>query len=251
MLTRIQIVVASILALCTVTSATAAPYELTVYSDDIAAPGETEFETIFSMARPRSSSLPARVGQMLTEVSYGVAKDWAIGIELPAAYADRLHKVQGLAVEVQYVAPHDKTGGWYWGIRGGLGRIVSVYEDDTAMSAELNPIIGYRGLNYRVVVNPSLEKPLRGNETTTRFHPSAKWSMTATAKDQIGLEYYGDWGNVQKLLAPSMRDETLYVVWDRQTSFGRLSMGLGQALRPGSGSADKWVAKLGIQFDMD
>lgn len=232
--------------------ALAAPYELTVYSDDMAALGETEFETIFSLARPsHNTGLTGRVGQMLTEVSYGIAKNWAVGIDLPAVWADQRRKLQGFAAEVQYVAPHDKTSGWYWGLRSGIGRIASVYEDDTALSLELNPIIGYRGHHYRIVFNPSLEKPLSGKETATRFQPAAKLAMTASAKTEVGLEYYGDWGNAREPLPASMRRETLYVVMDKQTPFGRLSLGLGQALRPAYGSVDKWVAKVGVQFDTD
>ena len=252
MRTKIKAFVACIFLLCTVTSAISAPYELTVYSDDIASPGETEFETIISLARPSSGNpLTGRVGQMLTEVSYGLAKNWAIGIDVVGVYSDPLHKMEGLALEVQYVAPHNKTSGWYWGIRSGIGRIASVYEDDTALSLELNPIIGYRGSHYRVIFNPSLEKPLSGKLSTTRFRPSSKFALKASPKDEIGFEYYGGFGYVSALLPPAMRQEILFAVWGTHTSFGRLNLGLGQALRPSSGSVDKWVAKVGIQFEFD
>jgi hypothetical protein len=252
MQTKIKFFIACTLLLCTITSAIAAPYQLTVYSDDLAALGETEVETIFSVARPRrSTGLAGRVGQMLAEVSYGVAKNWAIGLDIPAVYAEQLHKVQGLAAEVQYVAPRDKTSGWYWGLRSGIGRIASVYEDDTALTLELNPIIGYRSPNYRIIFNPSLEKPLSGKERSTRFQPSSKFALRASPKDEIGFEYYGDFGHVSALLPPALRQEVLFAVWDTHTSFGRFNLGLGQAFRPSSGSVDKWVAKVGIQIELD
>lgn len=252
MFNKTKIACTCLLSLCPVAQAVAAPYELTVYSRDMAAPGETEFETIFSLARPTSRShLSGRIGQMLAEVNYGIALGWEVGVQVPAVYSNQRRKVQGVALELQYVAPHDKASGWYWGIRGEVGRTASVYEDDTARSIEINPIIGYRGTNYRFVFNPSLDKALTGSETTTRFHPSAKLAMPLAAKDEIGMEYYADWGSVKKLSPSSKRDESLYLVWDKLTSFGRFNIGLGQALRPTLGSADKWVAKIGIQFDTD
>lgn len=122
----------------------AAPYELTVYSDEISAPGETEIEARFSLAKPRSTSVSTgHVAQVLTEINYGLSNGWEVGIEIPAVSANSVRKIEGFAVEVQYIAPHDKTGGWYWGVRSDLGRIVSLYEDDTALSLKFNPILGF------------------------------------------------------------------------------------------------------------
>lgn len=233
-------------------NAQAAPYELTVHSDEMSAPGETEIETRFSLAKPRSSSVSTGlVTQALTEISYGIAPRWVVGIEIPAVYSNAARKLAGIAFEVQYVAPHDKGRGWYWGLRSEVGRMVSLHEDDTALSLELNPIIGFRGNDYQFVFNPSLDKPLTGKETATRFHPSAKFSQRVTATDELGVEYYGYWGAVSQLLAPDKRDETLYLIWDKRTFFGRINIGLGQAVRPTHGSVDKWVAKVGIQFETD
>lgn len=240
------------LAWCAAAPAQAAPYELTVYSDDIAAPGETELETTFSVARPRSAAVSTSpVGQMLLEVTHGLAPGLAIGIELPAVYTSQTRKLQGMAMELHYVAPHNKAGGWFWGVRGGLGRIASVYEDDTALSVEINPIIGYRGAGHRLLFNPSVEKALRGPERALRFEPSAKWAVRASGRTELGLEYFADWGPTRQLLPPPRRNETLYLVWDHKAAFGSVSVGLGQALRPRAGSDDKWVLKLGLQFDAD
>ena len=139
MRTRFQLFWAGTLCLCAFTSALAAPYELTVYSDDQPALGETELETIFSLARPsRRTGLTGRVGQALAELSYGVVENWSVGVELPAVYADQRRKFQGFAVEAQYVAPRDKTSHWFWGLGGGVGRAKSLYEDDNVLSLEVN-----------------------------------------------------------------------------------------------------------------
>jgi hypothetical protein len=230
----------------------AAAYDLTVYSDEMSALGESEIEARVSLAKPRSASVSTGlVTQALTEINYGIAKGWEIGIQIPAVYSNSERKLAGIAFEMQYVAPHDKSMGWYWGVRSEIGRTVSLYEDDTALSMELNPILGFRSKDYHYVLNTSFDKALSGKETSTRFHPSAKLTRPMTPTDELGVEYYGYWGLVSQLHTPAKRDETLYFVWDQRTSFGRLNMGLGQALRPMLGSADKWVAKLGIQFETD
>jgi hypothetical protein len=228
-----------------------APYELVVYSDDMAAPGEMEFEAVASLARRGAGQgLPRRVGQLLSELNYGIANGWAVGLELPFTYAAGRHKAEGLAVELQYVAPHDDDDGWFWGMRASLGRTTSLREVDAQTSLEVNPLVGYRGAGYRVVFNPSLEGPFKRSEGTVRFQPSAKIAVRTSQRDEMGAEYYADWGPLRHLLPGSKRDETLYLVWDRRASFGRLNLGLGQALRP-SGTADRWVVKLGVQFELD
>ncbi len=245
---------ACLLALLAATTAHAAPYELTVYSDDISAPGETEFESVFSIARPASrTGLDGHVEQALGEINYGIAKGFEIGLELPASYSEHRLREDGLAIEIEYLAPHDKVDGWFVGIRGDLGRVRSAYDDDAAAATDLDldPIIGYRGRGYRMVFNPSLETSLSVGNTTARFQPSAKLAIQIAAHDELGTEYFGDWGPVRELLPNSRRDEAVYLVWDKKTSSGRLNIGLGRGLHPSNGSADKWVAKIGFQFDAD
>jgi len=227
-----------------------APYDITVYSDEMSSPGETEIEARLSLAKPRSSSVSnGIVTQALTEINYGIAKGWEIGVQIPAVYSNSERKLAGIAFEVQYVAPHDKSSGWYWGARSEIGRTVSLYEDYDALSMELTTIFGFRGKDYHIVLNTSFGKALSGKETSTQLHPSAKLSRHVTPTDELGFEYYGYWGPVSQFHTPEKRDETLYIVWDKRTFFGRFNMGLGQALRPMLGSADKWVVKVGIQFE--
>ena len=215
-LSKFTLVALAFLLTCLINpNAQAAAYDLTVYSDEISAPGETEIEARFSVAKPRSSSVSTGlVTQALSEINYGIAKGWEIGIQIPALYSNSERKLAGFAFEVQYVAPYDKSSGWYWGFRSEIGRTVSLYEDDTALSMELNPIVGFRGKGYHFVLNSSFDKALSGKETLTRFHPSAKLTRHITPTDELGVEYYGYWGPVRKFHTPEKRDETLYFVWD-------------------------------------
>ena len=232
--------------------ALAAPYELTVYTDDLVSSGEAEAELLVSVAHPRpSDTLDAnRVWQTLVEVNYGLGKGWSAGVELPAAVAAQDRRLGGLSLELQYVAPHDTADGWYWGVRGGAGRQWSVYDSGATNGVELNPVLGNRRNNIHLVMNPSAELPVRGEDSRVKFQPSFRLAVRVKERQDLGLEYFADWGPIASPLPPSRRDEALYLVWDKALSFGHLSVGWGRGLRS-SGSQDQWVGKAGLQFEVD
>ncbi len=185
------------------------------------------------------------------EVDYGLGKDWSVGLELPGVIAGQTRKLEGLALELQYVAPHDKTNGWYWGIRGDVAHQSSVYESEAGNSIDLNPIIGYRNGPVHAVLNPSLEVPFQSEEPRVTFQPAAKLTTRVAEGQELGVEYYGNWGPFSALLPLAKRDETLYAVWEKNMSFGHLNIGFGRGLHPDGGSADRWVGKVDLQFELD
>lgn len=232
----------------------AAGYELTVYSDDVAQAGEFEGETIVSLARPRPNLIPGvrRVVQGLAELNYGLGNGWVIGLEVPGVYTGESRKFAGAAIEIQYVAPHDATRGWYWGFRADAGRFSSVYVGEAEAAIEINPILGYRFGSFHLAMNPTIELPKdRSNGTRMSFNPAAKLSYQVSGDDGFSVEYFGHWGPARSWLPPAKRDETLYAVWDRRLALGHLSAGLGHGIRPAAGSVDRWIAKIGLQFELD
>lgn len=230
-----------------------APYELRVYSDDIPQQGESEIEWIMSVAKPRRmDSLPhGQVFQTLMEYGYGLGHGWSIGLELPISHADRHTQLNGVKVEAQYVAEHDARQGAYWGIRGDIGYTSSPYETQGGSSIDINPILGYRGSAWHVVMNPSIEKPISGINTKAEFRPSAKLAYAIHRTRQLGFEYFSDWGALSAIRPQRERDETLYVVWDEKLASSRWNFGLGKPLNPSGGSVDKWVMKIGVNFDLN
>lgn len=234
-------------------SALADRYELLVYSDDLPKQGETELEQVLSLARPRDrSGFPgSTLWQSHTELNYGLGKGWEIGLEAHATASGSRTKYGGLGAEVQFVADHDDDSGWYWGVRLGVGRQASFYEGDWLATVDINPIIGYRVGDLHVVLNPSVEIPLGSSDGSTSFQPSAKASWQLAAHGGVGLEYYSDWGKLKSLAPSRRRAETLYLVWDGRISLGPFNVGLGKALRSRPATPDSWIAKIGVQFDLD
>ncbi len=232
----------------------AAGYELTVYSDDVAKAGEFEGETIFSLARPRPNLITGvrRVVQGLVELNYGLGNGWAIGLEVPGFYTSESRKFAGAAIEIQYVSPQDAARGWYWGLRADASWFSSVYEGEAEAAIEVNPILGYRFGSFHLTMNPSIELPLdRRSGMRMSFNPAAKLSYQVSSDDGLGIEYFAHWGPARSWLPPAKRDETLYAVWDRRLALGHLSAGLGHGVRPATGSVDRWIAKIGLQFELD
>lgn len=231
----------------------AAPYELRVYSDDIPQPDESEIELIMSVAKPRlmDQSPRGQVFQTLMEYGYGMGNGWSIGLELPVSHVDGHNQLNGLKVEAQYVAEHDPHQGIYWGVRSDMGYTSSPYETQGSHSIDINPILGYRWSTWHVVVNPSIEMPISGANTKTQFQPSAKLAHTLSPTTQLGLEYFSGWGALSAIRPQRERDETLYVVWDEKMANSRWNLGLGKPLNPSGGSVDKWVMKIGVNFDLN
>ena len=231
----------------------AAPYELRVYSDDFPQPDESEIELIMSVAKPRlmDQSPRGQVFQTLMEYGYGLGNGWSIGLELPVSHVDGHNQLNGLKVEAQYVAEHDPHQGIYWGVRSDIGYTSSPYETQGSHSIDINPILGYRWSTWHVVVNPSIEMPISGPNTKTQFQPSAKLAHTLSPTAELGLEYFSGWGALSAIRPQRERDETLYVVWDQKLTSSRWNFGLGKPLNPSGGSVDKWVMKVGVNFDID
>jgi len=235
------------------TSCRAASYELTVYDDELPDPGEGELETILSYAKPRPDDdmRTNHVAQAQVELGYGLSRQLAVGLEIPAAFAGRTHKVKGASIELQYVTPHDPLQGGYVGLRAGVGREASVYEAEVESAVELNPILGYRWGRLHTTVNPTLEIPMHAEESRAQFRPSAKAAWQLVERSDVGVEYYGDWGPVNSLLPRARRNEAVYAVWEDRISHCRINAGVGRGLHPAIGSEDRWVAKVALEFELD
>jgi hypothetical protein len=234
-------------------TAHAASYELRIYLDDIPKQGESEIELIMSVAKPKMNTEGpnSRVAQTLIEYGYGLGNGWSIGLELPTSHVQGQHKAEGLKLEAQFVAEHNKDHGVYWGVRTDVGYTYTPYEPQGSNSMGLNPIWGYRLAAWHFVVNPSIEIPLSGPSRQTLFQPSAKLARAFNSRRQLGIEYFSSWGAASSVLPQRQRDETLYLVWDEKLTTSRWNMGLGKPMNPSGGSIDKWVVKIGVNLDLD
>ena len=92
----------------------AAPSEVKVFSDELAAPGESTLETHFNKASRagRRADNQATPIQFMPEYSYGASKNWELSLQLPVAFEQSRLRSEGFRAEIQYVAPHDENDGF-------------------------------------------------------------------------------------------------------------------------------------------
>jgi hypothetical protein len=231
----------------------AAAYELRVYSDDVPNQGESELEIIASVANPKPSidGPNARVVQTLVEFGFGLGQGWSVGLELPTSHVQGIHKLEGIKAEAQYVSDHNKAHGGYWGVRSDIGYTTTPYESQGGYSIDVNPILGYRWGKWHAVINPSIETPLNQQNKRSQFLPSAKVARAMSSTQHWGMEYFSSWGAVSSVLPQQQRDETVYIVLNQKFSSSQLNIGLGKPLNPSGASVDRWVLKLGLNFDLN
>lgn len=205
--------------------AAAAPNEIKVFTDELAAHGEHTLEVHANRGAGRTRFMP--------EYSYGAWQDWEVSLQLPLAWSDGV-RAEGYRAELQYIAPHDAVAGWYWGANLELARVERVGED-RFWSVELMPIVGWRGGPWHLAANPGGSASLTG-ERKRSFDPAVKVSYSTAPRSALGFEYYGE---------GETRSRSLYLAWDGKFGKSDVNAGIGRGL---SGAADRWVVKTIVEI---
>ena len=208
-------------ALAFTSAAFAAPNEIKVFTDELAAYREHTLETHFNKA----DTGPWR---LMPEYSYGLAPNWEVSLQLPFAFQSSGATSEGYRVELQYVAPHDAERGFYWGFNAELARQTRVNEEEFS-NAELIVILGYRVAKWHMVLNPGWERPIGDTHGATSATPAAKVAYATSDHNSFGFEYYRD-----------AQSKAIYFAWDGQIGKSSINVGLGRGL---TSESDRWVLK--------
>jgi hypothetical protein len=199
----------------------AAPNEIKVFTDELAAYHAHTLETHLNKARTG----PLRV---MPEYSYGIWHDWEFSLQLPVAFGSHATNSEGYRAELQYVAPHDAERGFYWGLNVELARDYRVNEPHL-WNMEIIPILGLRVERWHFVANPGFERALSGQERRASGTPTAKIAYRAYRRNDFGLEYY-----------VAEQSRMLYLAWDGKIGKSDINVGLG---RGATSASDRWVIK--------
>ena len=240
--------VIAIVAAVSSVSVNAAPSDIRVLTDDIAATGELGLEFQSGLAQSTSHNQDrGRVVQGLAEVAYGVANHWETSLQLPVSRVGGTWFGTGINGELQFIAPHDDDDGLYWGGRTEIARVRPV-DDKPYWQSEWRAILGYRIDKWHFVLNPGFTKPFNGPDRRVTFEPSAKAQFAISPHTKVGLEYFADAGPVARLFSHQQRSELALLVIDKKINKADLNLGLGKGL---TGASDQWVAKaiLSLSFD--
>lgn len=219
------------LGLCT-GLAGAAPNEIKVFTDELAAYHAHTLETHVNKARTG----PLRV---MPEYSYGIWHDWEFSLQVPLAFGSSAANNEGYRAELQYVAPHDEERGFYWGVNMELARDSRV-DQAHFWNLELIPILGLRVERWHFVANPGFERALSGRERRASVTPAAKVAYLAFGKNAFGLEYYLEAGPLAHRFPRDEQSRMLYLAWDGKIGKSDINVGVGRGATPAS---DRWVIK--------
>ena len=227
--------------------------EIQVYTDDINKSGETGLE-LHVNTTPSGRKIPdyprevvPNHGLRITpEFSYGVSKDFELGLYAPLAQRDGdgdWHLV-GTKLRMKYLPwqlGEGQTEGWYGGANMELSRVGKRFSE-SRWQTELRPIMGFYKSDWHFAFNPivgwDLSDGLQSFEPT--FLPSTKLVKEVTKGISLGAEYYSDMGKIGHILPWNQQDNRVYAVIDYDMAPVVFNFGIGRGITDAS---DKWTAK--------
>jgi hypothetical protein len=244
---------AAVLAFVAPRGASAAPEEIQVYLDDVNEPREfgLEMHVNYVLDGLRQPSYPGQMAthhvlQVTPEFSYGFARNWDAGLYLLSAMGpDGNLYGNGAKLRLKYSAPAKES--FFWGINFELGR-TSKRVTESAVNAEIRPIIGWRGGPWLVALNPIVDLAFSsGVSHEPSFAPALKIARAVRDGLQVGLEHYADLGPIHHIPPFNQQDHVLYGVVDWQKGRFDFNFGIGHGL---TSASEKWVAKMiiGVPF---
>lgn len=242
------------LMLSGVSMAIAAPEEIQVYTYDINDPGQfgIELHTNYVIEGPRTSQYPGQTPtnhylQMTPEFSYGIAKNWDVGLYvLTGRSVDGNLYGNGAKLRVKYVSAGET--GMFWGLNAEYGR-TSKRVSESNTNIEIRPIIGWRNDVWLVSFNPIIGAAVSGDVSREpSFSPAIKVAREIREGLQLGFEHYADLGGIHHIPSFNQQEHTFYGVIDYEAKGFDINFGIGRAVT--GGTPEKWVAKMiiGIPF---
>ncbi|MDY7549215.1 hypothetical protein QN379_14155 [Glaciimonas sp. Gout2] len=225
----------------------AAPEEVQVYMDDLSGPGHFGLDVhnnyVISGADTPAykGELPPRhVYRLTPEFYYGLTKTIELGLYvLTTRDAQGGTHNEGGKVRIKYIAPHDATTGFFWGVNLEAGK-TNLRVSEMAWNAQLKGILGYRTGPWTLAINPNLDwSPSKGGGPVVGSL-DGKVAYSLAEKTQIGFEIYNELGPVSNPQALNKNSKTLYAVVDQEAGGFDINAGIGRGL---TNDADRWVLK--------
>ena len=196
-------------------------YEIQVYASPTMTKGNTIFElhsnfsfngekNIIAGVRPFFHSLHETI-----EITHGITENFELGFYLFTNYTNPYgYKIIGTHIRPRISAPEK----WKWPVGVSLSTEIGFqqkeYAEDT-WSIEIRPIIDRQFKKFYFAFNPALSIGLKGTgkDHTPGFEPNLKTSYTFK-KMALGLEYYGDMGQLNQIQKLSQQSHALFIVAD-------------------------------------
>jgi hypothetical protein len=224
----------------------ALPDEIQVYADDLEKKGERGIELhVNTTPSGRATAdypgeLTPHHGLRVTpEISWGLGHDVDWGVYLPfVRSAEGTAYFAGPRFRLKWMPllPAEGGSGYFAGINGEISFVERRFEE-ARRSAEIRPILGYRGREWLFVFD------LAGDDKgVVVFAPAAKLSRSLSNRAALGAEYYADFGRLSHFAPRAEQEHALFLVLDtRQVNFG-----IGRGFN--GTAADRWTVKAIFSF---
>jgi hypothetical protein len=229
----------------------ALPDEIQVYTDDLEKPGERGVELHINTT-PKGRTEPEYPGEVVPhhglrvtpEISWGLAPNWDWGVYLPFVRSnDGALFFAGPRFRLKWLPLRPAEGGT--GVFAGVNAEISFVQErfeQAQRTAEIRPIIGYRGEAWLLAFNPNLETDLAGeNKGVLTFSPAFKAARRAWGETALGIEYYAELGRLSHFAPRDEQSHIVYLTVDTE----RVNFGIGYGL---TGASDRWTVKTIISF---
>lgn len=229
----------------------ALPDEIQVYTDDLEEVGSHSIE-LHVNTTPNGRSTPEYPGEVVPhhgirvtpEISWGLAENWDGAIYLPFVRSgDGAYFFAGPKFRLKYLPlrPLDGDTGMFAGINFEVAFVQERFEQ-SGRTAEIRPIVGYRGEKWLFSFNPILETDLAGNkEGVITFAPAFKVSRRAWPGMALGAEYYMDMGELSNSAPRDEQSRVLFLTADTD----RINFGIGYGM---TNASDRWTIKAIFSF---
>ena len=237
-------------------------FEIQVYDSEINEVGQASLEThwnsaISGIAQPNyPGQVPNHQLNHLTfEGAYGMAPWWEMGAYLQSALLPNgNYDFAGVKFRNKFVIPRQSKESsqdpWQWGVNFEISYLPQNFEH-FYWACELRPILGYTWNRLTLTINPILDLNFTNNlSQPPSFDPATKIVFDTRKGFGVGLEYYGDFGELPTLLPGGLSEQYLFAAFDLLKGPIELNFGVGVGLNsPPNVISNATVAKMIYGFD--
>src|SRR6202521_1786953 len=214
--------------------------EIQVYNAEIAEVGQWTFQQhlnyiLQGRTRPEfpGGLIPDHSLNGTPELAYGVTEGWELGFYAPFAVDSRGQFLSnGVKIRTLFVTPHASQRNFFYGMNLELSHSTSKFSQ-TRFGIEVRPIVGVRNSDWEFIVNPIVDIGL-GDNGQANFAPAARLARKLDENFFIGLEHYGELGEIGHFRPLREQRHTLFAVTDFKIGKLDVNLGVGCGLTPGS-----------------
>ncbi len=225
--------------------------EIQVYNAEIAEVGQWTFQqhlnhTLQGRTQPEfpGGLVPNHSLNGTPELAYGLTDWWEVGFYAPFAVDSGGNFFSnGFKIRHLFVAPHAAERAFFYGVNFEFSYTTPKFSQ-SRFAMEVRPILGIRNADWEFIVNPIVDLTF-GEHGEADFAPAARLARNLGQDFFLGLEYYGDLGEIGRFLPLKEQQHTLFAVTDFKLGKFDIDLGMGYGLTPGS---DRLIAKAIIGY---